>query len=215
MSNLTVESILQDEFENDPNLQPKHIRHDCECRIVEAPLDAITTIVDSGGVPILNLEPNGTDKLGLVAKAVDGTTKYVAVWNRPDDEFASSKYNTITTCQLIRLADRLGALHMREGGVEICFWMPALCLPSDLENEVTVPPEVYSNVYAVLIMDSDWLSQLNTDADEEAAYQHVLKLRTDFAELNQASRLLLIGPLGFHIEVDIKDATDNTSSQKE
>ncbi|KAK4504127.1 hypothetical protein PRZ48_005042 [Zasmidium cellare] len=215
MSDLTVESILQDDFEEHSELQAHHIRRDCECRIVEGPVDEITSIVDSGGIPIFNLAPNGTDKLGLVAKSFDGSTKYVVIWHRPDDKFASAEYSTITTCQLIRLADRLGAIHLREGGAEMCFWMQALCLPTDSQNEATVPPEVYSNSYAVLIMDSEWLSQPNTDADEEAAYQHVLKLKTDFTALNQARRLLLIGPLGFHIEVDNIGETDDTSSLKE
>lgn len=215
MSEQTVHAILQDHpGEHDPDLQRRHIRHDCECRIVEAPVREISEIVKNGGVPILNLEPTGTDKLGLVAKPFDGATMYVVIWHRPNDKFASARYQTITTCQLIRLADRLGALHLREGGVQICFWMQSLCIPYDsrgLEGEEGAKrqKDVYSKAYGLLIMDSGWLLRPTAS---ETAYEHITHLKSEFPELTFARRVLLIGPSGFHIEEENQSADEHVKS---
>lgn len=197
MSEITIDAIL--DGDDDLALPPRHIRHDCECRIVEAPAENIEQIVHNGGVPILNLEPNGTDKLGLVAKPFDGTASYVIIWHRPDDEFASARYNTITTCQLIRLADRLGALHLREGGKEMCFWMQALC-SSGVEDAGLDLKEIISKAYALLIMDSEWL--LSRSTAQQTTSEYIASLKSHHSELTLAGRVLLMSPTGFHIEVN-------------
>lgn len=127
------------------NASAPHIRPGCECRTVQPPVYAIRRVLGSGDYPILGISTGDTDKLSLYVKRYDGTTPYVVFIPVEQQAVCSSTYNTITTCQLMRIAMLLGEIYVQEIRAELCFWLAGLCSAPSIESE-----KVYSNAYRVL-----------------------------------------------------------------
>ena len=168
----------------------KHIHPRCECRVIPAPGNAIERIRKNGGVPILNIETTDTDKLGISAKQWDERTKFVVLHHALPEGFGSSSSRTIATCQLIRIADRMGKLQVDEVRAELCFWMDTLCTPEQDEPELSA---AYQNAYAVLCFDTRPLPVPSGSSARDPQFAaYVGSLFQDHPSLGMNRRLLLV-----------------------
>ncbi|KAF7192856.1 hypothetical protein HII31_05839 [Pseudocercospora fuligena] len=140
-----------------PATSAQHVRQNCECRLIEAPVERIAQITRDGDIPLLSIQTGDTDKLNLVAKPHDGRRQYVVVTSTNSEIINFSTYNTITTCQLMKLAYPLGKIQVEEVRSELCFWLPKLCSPPNARNTARSLNEVYRNAYAVIVADPDIL----------------------------------------------------------
>ncbi|CAK3758147.1 Hypothetical predicted protein [Lecanosticta acicola] len=167
----------------------KHIHSGCECRIIEAPITSIEKIRKDGGIPILSIDTNDTDKLEISAKRWNGVRKYVVLTHAVPDGFGFPEHRTITTCQLIRIADRMGKLQVEEVRAELCFWEDTLCSP----DETSIVEGVYENAYAVLCFDTRPLPMPRGTSVEDLAFgQYVASLFESHPQLGLHRRLLLV-----------------------
>lgn len=185
----------------------KHIHPGCECRVISAPTNAIERIRKNGGIPILNIEPTDTDKLGISAKRWDERTKFVVLHHALPEGFGSSKSRTITTCQLIRVADRMGKLQVEEVRAELCFWMDILCNPEQHEQELST---AYQNAYAVLCFDTRPLPVPSGSSARDAPFAtYIDSLFKNHPNLGLNPRLLLVtnnGTIDMRAEEAVEEA---------
>lgn len=173
-----------------PDIVAKHIHTGCECRVISAPATKIERIRENGGIPILNIETTDTDKLGISAKQCNKSTKFVVLHHALPEGFGSSRSRTITTCQLIRIADRMGKLQVEEVRAELCFWMNTLCGPEQNEPELSA---AYQNAYAVLCFDTRPLPiPSGSSARDPQFAAYVASIFQDHPSLGMNRRLLLV-----------------------
>lgn len=178
----------------------QHVRRHCECRIIEAPVDAVAQIARDGDIPLLSIQTGDTDKLDLVAKPHDGKVQYVVVTSTNFDILSFSTYNTITTCQLMRLAYPLGKIQVEEVRSELCFWLPKLCTPRSEHISTRRMSEIYSNAYAVIVADPEVLRTPRDVATDELRAR-LPTLYRDQPQLGLVRRIMFAAADGGLIDV--------------
>ena len=146
---------------------PQHVNKGCDCWIVAAPLKEINAILEQGGIPILRIGTDDGYRLRLHARKADPENKlgkYIAMSHVWVDGLGSPYSNTITQCQLTRIADRLGKLEATESCGELSIWADTLCIPVDRQHSrlrqlaISSMNRVYKKAYAVMLMDADTLN---------------------------------------------------------
>lgn len=130
-----------------------HVRRNCECRTLYSPVHDIQRIHQSGGYAILGISTGETDKLSLYAKEYDGKTPYILFTADAQQIICSPVWNTITTCQLMQLAMRLGKIYVQEIRAELCFWLAGLCVPIDCSGSTISVSDIRNNAYRMLQLD--------------------------------------------------------------
>ena len=158
----TVEKDIKESSRR--HLGLKHVNAGCDCWIIEAPLTEIHAILQQGRVPILRIGTDDGYKLTLHAHMANtDARKYIALSHVWVDGLGSPYSNTITQCQLTRIADRLGKLAATESCGELCVWIDTLCVPVDSQHSqlrqlaIMNMHKVYRDAYAVMVMDADLL----------------------------------------------------------
>ena len=145
---------------------PQHVNNGCDCWVVAAPLTEINAMLEQGDIPILRIGTDDGYKLTLHARKADPDTnigKYIAMSHVWVDGLGSPYSNTITQCQLTRIADRLGQLEATESCGELSIWVDTLCIPVDPQHSrlrqvaIASMHQVYQKAYAVMLMDADTL----------------------------------------------------------
>lgn len=143
--------------------EPKHIREDCNCQTVRAPLHEIVEIIRGGNVPILEIKTDSS-KLKLEAHELSRNRKYAAVSHVWADGLGCPKSNSITNCQLDRISKHLAKLATEGERGELFVWIDTLCIPVDpdfqdlRESQITKMYDIYKNSHCVLVFDPDFLT---------------------------------------------------------
>lgn len=147
---------------------PQHTQTDCGCEIIYPPLQKMMDIIGQGGVPILRIKKE-SNNLVLEAEELNGAHKYVAMSHVWADGLGSLNSNSIFSCQLERILDRLVKLDEREHCGELFLWIDTLCIPVDpdfqdlRDSQILKMYEIYKNAHCTLAIDLDFLD-MNEDA---------------------------------------------------
>lgn len=147
--------------------QCRHVTDSCECWIIDAPVTEITAMLRQGEIPVLRIGTDDGYKLSLHCRKADPDKRggrYVALSHVWIDGLGSPTANTITQCQLTRIARHIGRLEATEACGELGIWLDTLCIPVGVENQsireqgIAQMHKVYKEAYAVIVIDADLLS---------------------------------------------------------
>jgi len=143
--------------------EPKHTETNCSCPILHAPEDQMVRVIEEGDIPILQIKKTPDGALTFKTYKLSGGCKYIALSHVWADGLGCAKSNSITTCQLDRILDRLLKLDEREHCGELCVWIDTLCIPvshefqSLRESQIVRMREIYKGAFCVLALDPDFL----------------------------------------------------------
>ena len=143
--------------------EPKHTEANCSCSILHAPVDNMVEVIEEGDIPILQIKKTPDGTLTFKTHKVSSGCKYIALSHVWADGLGSAKSNSITTCQLDRILDRLLKLDEQEHCGELCVWIDTLCIPVShefqrlRESQIIRMREVYKTAFGVLAIDPDFL----------------------------------------------------------
>ncbi|KAL4882677.1 hypothetical protein BJY04DRAFT_227015 [Aspergillus karnatakaensis] len=166
-----------------------HTAADCDCLHHGPAIEEITSIIDSGGVPLLSITPSKKEpSLKISVEKYTEGKRYIAFSHVWSDGLGNPTHNTLPLCQLKRIqslldelvagissADLVNRLAFRElwskkfHGPSLLFWMDTLCIPVAEEYKplrskaIKSMKAVYERAFRVLVLDADIQSFPSTD----------------------------------------------------
>ncbi|KAL2830616.1 hypothetical protein BDW59DRAFT_158518 [Aspergillus cavernicola] len=174
---------------NEETYRTAHTTEECDCQHYGPLIDEVTSIIKSGGVPLLSITP--TKKEPYISIQVEKYTegkRYIAFSHVWSDGLGNPTANTLPQCQLLRLRglldelvsgirslDLVNRLAFRElwnkkfHGPSLLFWMDTMCIPVAEEHvelrtkSIKGMKAVYERAFRVLVLDSDVQSCSSTD----------------------------------------------------
>ena len=156
----------------------QHINEGCDYLTIEAPMNEIVALSRNGDIPVLRIGTDDGYNLNLRARSAANSEcrrrggKYVCISHVWADGLGAPNTNTITQCQLTRIADRIGKLEATEACGELGLWIDTLCIPvaSEFQElrdmQIRRMSEVYMDAYAVMVMDADTLGMKHKSTTE-------------------------------------------------
>ncbi|KAL4868709.1 hypothetical protein BDV12DRAFT_169262 [Aspergillus spectabilis] len=166
-----------------------HTTADCDCQHHGPVIEEITSIIESGGIPLLSITP--TKKEPFLKVSVEKYTegkRYIAFSHVWSDGLGNPTHNTLPHCQLLRIqslldelvsgmrsVDLVNRLAFRElwkkkfHGPSLLFWMDTMCIPVAEEYKplrtkaIKSMKAVYERAFRVLVLDADIQTFPSTD----------------------------------------------------
>ncbi|RDW78977.1 uncharacterized protein DSM5745_05829 [Aspergillus mulundensis] len=174
---------------NEETYRTAHTTPDCDCSHHGPLINEVTSILESGGIPLLSITPIKKEPHIRVAveKYTEGK-KYIAFSHVWSDGLGNPSQNTLPQCQLLRIqslldelvsgirsVDLVNRLAFRElwkkkfHGPSLLFWMDTMCIPvADEHRElrskaIKSMKAVYERAFRVLVLDGDIQSFSSSD----------------------------------------------------
>jgi hypothetical protein len=146
--------------------ETKHLQTDCICEPVEPNLQMITSISESGGIPLISLSPltYGSHFDCCVEEFKPGMI-YVAISHVWSDGLGNVNRNSLPLCQMRALKTRASAIlstSERTLGGRTYLWIDTLCVPlspaSARNAAILTMRRTYASATRVLVLDAELMS---------------------------------------------------------
>ncbi|KAL4902932.1 hypothetical protein BDW74DRAFT_54652 [Aspergillus multicolor] len=174
---------------NEETYRTAHTTTDCDCSHHGPLIHEVTTILESGGIPLLSITPIKKEPyIKIAVEEYSEGKKYIAFSHVWSDGLGNPTANTLPQCQLLRIqslldelvsgirsVDLVNRLAFRElwkkkfHGSSLLFWMDTMCIPvADEHRElrskaIKSMKAVYERAFRVLVLDGDIQSFSSSD----------------------------------------------------
>lgn len=141
----------------------QHVTEDCECDMIRVDTEVVCSILDDGGIPVVEVSASETD--GIVRSTPQHLTvkdtkqishRYVAISHVWSDGLGNPMENSIASCQLRRISQVVSQLP-GSGGGPVRVWIDTLCCPVQPKKmrhlAIIRMRQTYQGASSVLVLD--------------------------------------------------------------